>query len=125
MVEKATTLQAHFLGTLDVLKDYENPEHGADNQGLFVLDALWRSVEKLSGDSELEVASYSTSLGELESCKATTDVASSYSFVGFLFNIQGEYTQAEPLYEKSQAIQEKFLGQEHSDVATSLNNRGC
>lgn len=88
MVKKATTLQAHFLGRLDVLKGYNSPEHGAGNQGLFVLDALWRSVEQLSGDPELEVASYSTSLGELESCEATTEVARSYWDVGVLFNIQ-------------------------------------
>lgn len=88
MVERATVLQAHYLGRLDGVKRYENPEHGAGNQGLFVLDALWRSVKKLSEDPGLEVASYSTSLGELESSKATADVANSYSSVGFLFHIQ-------------------------------------
>ena len=31
--------------------------------------------------------------------------------------------EAEPLYERSQAIQEKALGPEHPDVAQSLNNR--
>lgn len=88
MVGKATALQAQYLGRLDVVKSYENPEHGAGNEGLSVLDALWRSAEKLSGDPGLEVASYRTSLGELESCEATADVASSYASVGFLFNIQ-------------------------------------
>lgn len=88
MVKKVTALQAHFLGRLDVLKSYENPEHGAGNQGLLVLDSLWRSVEKLSQDPGLEVASYRASLGELGSCEATADLANSYSSVGFLFNIQ-------------------------------------
>ena len=91
MTEEAKTLQAHFLGRLDVLDSYDNPAHGAGNHGLFVLDALWRSVEELSGDLELEVASYSTSLGELgelESCEATMDVAGSFSSVGLLFCIQ-------------------------------------
>ena len=88
MMEKATTLQARFLGRLDVLKGYENPGHGAGNRGLVVLDALWRSVEQLSEDPDLEVASYTTSLRELESCEAITCVASSYASVGFLFNIQ-------------------------------------
>eukprot|EP00752_Nemacystus_decipiens_P014746 g13130.t2 len=123
MVAKATALQARFLGRLDVLKGYENPEHGAGYQGLFVLDGLWRSVEQLSGDSQLEVASYSTSLGELESCEATTAVAFSYSSVGYLFKLQGKYTEAEPLYERCQAIFEKTLGPEHPNVATMLNNR--
>ena len=37
--------------------------------------------------------------------------------------IQGNYAEAEPLYERSQAIREKVLGPEHPDVAQSLNNR--
>ncbi|CAN0573228.1 unnamed protein product, partial [Ectocarpus sp. 12 AP-2014] len=48
MVKKVAALQAQFLGRLNVLKSYKHPEHGAGNQGLFVLDALWRSVEQLS-----------------------------------------------------------------------------
>ncbi|CAM9384158.1 unnamed protein product [Ectocarpus sp. 13 AM-2016] len=121
MVGNATALQAQYLGRLDVVKSYENPEHGAGNQCLFVLDALWRSAEKLSGDPGLEVSSYGTSLGELESCEATADVASSYSSVGFLFNNQ--FSEAEKLHENVQAIQEKVLVPEHPNVATSLNNR--
>ncbi|CAM9165046.1 unnamed protein product [Ectocarpus sp. 8 AP-2014] len=122
-VEKATALQAQFLGRLDVLKSYRDPEHGGGDRGLFFLDALWRSVEKLSGDPELEVTTYRASLGELESCKATEDMASSYSAVGFLFNAQRKYIEAEPLYERAQAMQEKVLGPEHPGVAQSLNNR--
>ncbi|CAN0119504.1 unnamed protein product, partial [Ectocarpus sp. 4 AP-2014] len=87
-VEKATALQAQYLRRLEVLESYGDPEHSAGDQGLFFLDALWRSVEKLSGDPELEVASYRASLGELESCEATTAVATSYCSVGFLFEIQ-------------------------------------
>lgn len=88
MVAKATTLQAQYLGRVDVLRSYGDPEHGVGNQGLFFLDSLWRSVEKLSGNPELEVTSYRTSLGELESCEATEDVANSYGWVGGLFDIQ-------------------------------------
>ncbi|CAM9623319.1 unnamed protein product, partial [Laminaria digitata] len=36
---------------------------------------------------------------------------------------QGKYAEAEPLYERSQAIFEKALGSEHRHVATILNNR--
>ena len=36
---------------------------------------------------------------------------------------QGKYNEAEPLYERSQAIREKILGPEHPNVAQSLNNR--
>src|SRR6516164_9748661 len=35
---------------------------------------------------------------------------------------QGRYTEAEPLYQQALAIREKALGQDHPDVAASLNN---
>ncbi len=35
---------------------------------------------------------------------------------------QGQYAEAEPLYKRSLAIQEKALGPDHPDVATTLNN---
>ena len=88
MLKKATALQAQYLGRLDVSKSYGDPEHGAGRQGLFFLDALWRSVEKLSGNFGLEVASYRASLGELESYEATAEVASFYALVGTLFKLQ-------------------------------------
>ncbi|CAB1110285.1 unnamed protein product [Ectocarpus sp. CCAP 1310/34] len=39
-----------------------------------------------------------------------------------LLEVQGKYAEAEPLYERSQAIRENVLGPEHSDVGRSLNN---
>lgn len=39
------------------------------------------------------------------------------------FQMQAKYGEAEPLYERSQAIREKALGPEHPDVASSLYNR--
>src|SRR5260370_324592 len=35
---------------------------------------------------------------------------------------RGQYTEAEPLYERALAIREKALGPEHPDVATTLEN---
>ncbi|CAN0512516.1 unnamed protein product, partial [Laminaria digitata] len=40
-----------------------------------------------------------------------------------LLALQGKYAEANPLYERSQAIREKILGPEHPEVAQSLNNR--
>lgn len=37
--------------------------------------------------------------------------------------MQGNYAEAEPLYERAQAILEKVLGLEHPDVAVLLSNR--
>ena len=36
---------------------------------------------------------------------------------------QGRYEEAEPLYERCQAIREKVLGPEHPELAATLNNR--
>ena len=35
---------------------------------------------------------------------------------------QGKYAEAEPLYKRALAIDEKALGSDHLDVATDLNN---
>ena len=39
-----------------------------------------------------------------------------------LYETQGQYAKAEPLYQRALAIREKALGPEHPDVAASLNN---
>ena len=39
-----------------------------------------------------------------------------------LYDSQGKYTQAEPLYKRSLMIAEKALGPDHPDVALSLEN---
>ena len=39
-----------------------------------------------------------------------------------LLHFQGKLDEAEPLYRRSLAMREKALGQDHPDVATSLNN---
>jgi tetratricopeptide (TPR) repeat protein len=39
-----------------------------------------------------------------------------------VYQTQGRYAEAEPLYERSLAIREKALGPEHPDVGGSLNN---
>ncbi len=49
-------------------------------------------------------------------------LATSLNNLGLVYDAQGKYTEAEPLYKRSLAIWEKALGPEHPDVATSLNN---
>jgi tetratricopeptide (TPR) repeat protein len=39
-----------------------------------------------------------------------------------LYQTQGQYAQAEPLYMRALAIDEKALGADHPDVARDLNN---
>ena len=50
------------------------------------------------------------------------DVATSLNNLAGLYQLQGRYSEAEPLYGRSPAIMEQQLGAGHPDVATSLNN---
>lgn len=86
-----TELQAEYLSRLDVVEDFQDPEHGAGEQGLYFLMALWRSVEELSGNPKLQADSYRATLGELESCGTSTNVGSWYSRVGDIFLRQVRY----------------------------------
>jgi formylglycine-generating enzyme required for sulfatase activity len=49
-------------------------------------------------------------------------VAQSLNNLALLYEAQGQYAQAEPLYKRSLAIWEKALGPNHPNVAESLNN---
>ncbi|MFB3092736.1 MAG: tetratricopeptide repeat protein [Dehalococcoidia bacterium] len=42
--------------------------------------------------------------------------------LGALYQDQGKYAEAEPLFERSLAINEKALGSNHPRVATALEN---
>ena len=42
--------------------------------------------------------------------------------LALLYDDQGRYAEAEPLYKRALAIDEKALGPDHPDVAQSLNN---
>jgi tetratricopeptide (TPR) repeat protein len=50
------------------------------------------------------------------------DVATSLNNLAALYQAQGRYGEAEPLYQRSLHIREQQLGADHPDVATSLNN---
>ena len=39
-----------------------------------------------------------------------------------LYDSQGKYNEAEPLYQQALALRQKLLGDDHPDVASSLNN---
>ena len=52
------------------------------------------------------------------------DVATNLSNLGWLYYAQGKYSEAEPLYKRALAIDEKALGPDHPKVAGDLNNLG-
>jgi tetratricopeptide (TPR) repeat protein len=49
-------------------------------------------------------------------------VTASLNNLAGLYQTQGQYGKAEPLYQRAVAIREKALGPEHPDAATSLEN---
>jgi tetratricopeptide (TPR) repeat protein len=50
------------------------------------------------------------------------DVASSLNNLAYLYNAQGRYEAAEPLYQQALELNRELLGDRHPDVAGSLNN---
>ena len=50
------------------------------------------------------------------------DTATSLNNLAILYDNQGKYDDAEPLYKRALAVTEEVLGPMHPDTATSLNN---
>ena len=53
---------------------------------------------------------------------AHPEVATILTNLALLYQDQGQYAAAEPLYKRALAIEEKALGPDHPEVATTLNN---
>ncbi len=60
--------------------------------------------------------------GRRRSVPTIPDVALSLNNLASLYDKQGRYADAEPLYKRSLAIWEKALGPDHPNVATALTN---
>ena len=85
LVNDAVRRQAHFLGRLPVLRDFDGND--GLNANYYALIRLWRSLEELSGNKQLEVETYEASLGELGQAEST-DLADAYALIGGLYNLQ-------------------------------------
>src|SRR5207248_6642169 len=68
--------------------------------------------------SGVELALISVSISEAVGEVDHLGVAESFSLLAVLFNMQGKYDEAEPLYQRALAIREKVLGPDHPDTAT-------
>jgi len=67
--------------------------------------------------------SFSAALKEAESFGPNDSrLATSLNNLALVYDEQGKYAEAEPLYKRALAILEKAFGPNHSSVATSLNN---
>jgi len=80
------------------------------------------SEEARYGDAE---ESYLVALKEAEKFgDQDPRLATVLNNLASLFDAQGKYAEAEPLYQRALAIDEKALGPEHPDTAIDLNNLG-
>ncbi|CAM9719399.1 unnamed protein product, partial [Sphacelaria rigidula] len=85
LVKDAVSRQTHFLGKLPVVRDFRQNKGLITN--LYALIRLWRSLEDLSGNKQLEVETYEASLRDLGEAEST-DVANVYALIGGLFLLQ-------------------------------------
>jgi len=68
------------------------------------------------------VASKALAVAEKNMGADHPSVATSLNNLAALYEKQGQYAAAEPLYKRALAIDEKALGKDHPDVASSLEN---
>ncbi len=85
-----------------------------------------RSEQGAAQEYETEIGKATTHLETavrlLKSSDPSESYASSLDWLAQVYDSQGRYGQAEPLYEKALALRRKLLGEDHPDVAHSLNN---
>jgi tetratricopeptide (TPR) repeat protein len=68
------------------------------------------------------ISTWQKAIALQEKLNLSLELATSLNSLGLLYDYQGKYSKAEPLYLRSLEILERELGAEHPDVATSLNN---
>ncbi len=108
----------------DLFAEYQSlPDEKRDN--LAELRLLHQLTEILliigEYDRAIKYATKALSISQLLG-EETKENAESYNYLAVLFKSQGRYEEAEPLYKKALAINEKKFGENHPETATSYNN---
>ena len=112
----------HGIGFLSVLSFLLACGHAnADIAWEILSDETQELYRSGKYDRAVIVAKKALELAE-ESGPNNVNVATSLNSLALLYEIQGEYALAEPLYKRSLKIVEKALGPDHPNVATNLNN---
>ena len=76
-----------------------------------------------SGDYRTAGARFEAALIEAQAFRGDdARLGLTQQWLGYVYQTQGRYADAEPMYRRSLAIYEKVLGRDHPDVADSLNN---
>ncbi len=95
----------------------------------FTQDLSWKEYND-AGEEAHEQGRYDEAkelfLAALEEAEKFEDqdirLATTLNELAYLYFTQGEYTEAEPLYQRALSIYEKAWGPEHPDVAMTLEN---
>ncbi len=78
------------------------------------------------GDNQEAEKQFFAAVGEAEKFGPEDPrLAQSLNNLAGLYNSQGKYAEAEPLYRRALAIAEATLGPEHPNVAPGINNLGA
>ena len=98
---------------------------GATDQELlttYLLPAL-EALAEVGAQRELRdlTGQFEGWLGRLQQTD-TADLAFALDRLARLYELQGRYSEAEPLYQQALALRQRLLGDDHPAVATSLNN---
>ncbi len=91
--------------------------------------STWESYNK-AGEDAYQQGNYAEAEKQLLAARAEAErfapddprLGTSLNNLAELYRNQGKYAEAEPLYQRSLAIDEKALGPNHPGVATDLNN---
>ncbi|MFQ3616914.1 MAG: tetratricopeptide repeat protein [Cyanobacteriota bacterium] len=109
LVQQFRSARADGMSDLELLKTYLLP----------ALEVL------ASADAQKDLRNLTTQfeglLGQLRQADSL-DLASSLDRLATIYQKQGRYTEAEPLFQRALQLREQHLGPTHPEVATALNN---
>ena len=117
LVEDAVRRQTQFLGRLAVVRSFGQNEGMSTN--LYALISLWRSLEDLSSNKQLDVQTYEASLGELGEAEST-DVAYMYALIAWLFLLK--VSTFSPGASTCQQMKRGNASEDHLKALSNFNN---
>nr|WP_232224256.1 tetratricopeptide repeat protein [Mastigocladopsis repens] len=82
----------------------------------------WAKAQDYKKEQDLAVKYYSKAAELQKELGLERDLATSLNNLALLYDSQGRYSEAEPLYQQALELRKRLLGEEHPDVAQSLNN---
>jgi esterase/lipase superfamily enzyme/Flp pilus assembly protein TadD len=125
-VQEAQALLAKAGVNQIALKDINSELGGKSGASDADLTELRQRIQELNRTGSYEEAAASAekyvTLARERYTEAHPKFATAIFWLGYTFKSQGRTAEAEPLFKRALAIEEKALGPDHPDVGTLLNN---